>query len=30
MKAWKRQWKIELIETINPQWQDLFDTLHLE
>lgn len=30
MKAWKRQWKIELIETINPQWQDLFDILHLE
>ncbi|MBH5322414.1 GIY-YIG nuclease family protein [Aurantiacibacter sediminis] len=23
MKAWKRAWKIELIETINPDWDDL-------
>jgi len=23
MKKWKRQWKIELIETDNPQWTDL-------
>ena len=23
IKKWKRQWKIELIETINPQWKDL-------
>lgn len=30
IKAWKRQWKIDLIESINPQWRDLFDDLHLE
>ena len=23
MKAWKRQWKIELIESSNPNWDDL-------
>ncbi|KGB53890.1 Excinuclease ABC, C subunit-like protein [Sphingopyxis sp. LC81] len=23
MKAWKRQWKIELIEASNPDWDDL-------
>ncbi|WP_077146026.1 GIY-YIG nuclease family protein [Sphingopyxis sp. KK2] len=23
MKAWKRQWKIELIEAGNPDWSDL-------
>ena len=22
MKAWKRAWKIELIETVNPEWVD--------
>ena len=25
LKAWKRVWKITLIETANPEWQDLFD-----
>ncbi|MEL7519773.1 MAG: GIY-YIG nuclease family protein [Pseudomonadota bacterium] len=25
MKAWKRAWKIELIEKGNPGWDDLFD-----
>jgi predicted GIY-YIG superfamily endonuclease len=24
-KAWKRLWKIELIETTSPDWRDLFD-----
>lgn len=24
LKEWKRQWKINLIETINPYWNDLF------
>ena len=28
MKEWKRQWKIELIEKDNPDWDDLFDTLN--
>jgi putative endonuclease len=27
MKAWKRAWKIELIETVNPGWDDLFERL---
>ena len=30
VKAWKRAWKVELIESINPKWVDLFDTLHLD
>ncbi len=25
LKAWKRVWKIELIEAINPDWQDLHE-----
>ena len=24
MKRWKRSWKIELIETTNPDWKDLY------
>tara|TARA_Y100000296_G_C5157924_1_gene250173 strand:- start:376 stop:660 length:285 start_codon:yes stop_codon:yes gene_type:complete len=24
MKAWKRGWKIELVEGVNPEWDDLF------
>lgn len=24
MKAWKRAWKIDLIEKTNPDWDDLF------
>ena len=24
MKAWKRQWKIEAIEAMNPGWDDLY------
>jgi putative endonuclease len=27
LKTWKRAWKIELIETSNPQWRDLGDEL---
>jgi len=27
MKAWKRDWKIELIEKVNPAWADLGDSL---
>lgn len=27
MKAWKREWKIQLIEKENPEWQDLYGTL---
>jgi putative endonuclease len=24
LKAWKRLWKIELIEAANPEWRDLY------
>jgi putative endonuclease len=27
MKAWKRAWKIELIEKSNPRWRDLFNDI---
>ncbi|HEY5712441.1 MAG TPA: GIY-YIG nuclease family protein [Allosphingosinicella sp.] len=27
LKTWKRAWKIELIETANPEWRDLWDDL---
>ena len=25
IKEWKRAWKIELIETHNPEWRDLYE-----
>ena len=27
IKRWKRDWKFELIERANPDWDDLFETL---
>ena len=27
IKAWKREWKVQLIETSNPQWLDLYPGL---
>ena len=27
LKAWKRAWKIALIEEANPRWNDLFDAI---
>jgi len=27
LKAWKREWKIRLIEESNPAWADMFDHL---
>lgn len=27
IKRWQRAWKIELIQSINPTWADLYDTL---
>jgi putative endonuclease len=27
IKKWRREWKFELIERANPDWEDLFDTL---
>ena len=29
LKAWKRAWKIELIERANPTWRDLWEDLPL-
>ena len=27
IKEWKRKWKLELIEGVNPNWQDLYHML---
>ena len=27
IKAWKRAWKLELVENANPEWRDLFPEL---
>ena len=27
LKKWSRAWKLELIESVNPEWQDLYDEL---
>ena len=27
IKHWSRAWKIELIQSVNPTWADLYDTL---
>jgi len=27
IKKWRRQWKLDLIEQINPQWRDLYQDL---
>lgn len=29
IKEWQRQWKINLIESMNPEWDDLFETENL-
>lgn len=29
LKRWRRAWKIELIEKMNPEWKDLTDQLML-
>jgi putative endonuclease len=28
LKKWNRAWKLELIEKLNPQWRDLYETLN--
>jgi putative endonuclease len=28
MKRWRRAWKVELIEKLNPDWRDLADQLN--
>jgi putative endonuclease len=27
LKAWRRQWKLELIEEMNPEWRDLYEDI---
>jgi putative endonuclease len=27
VKRWQRAWKIELIQSVNPDWTDLYETL---
>ena len=27
LKTWNREWKIRLIEEMNPDWDDLFETI---
>jgi putative endonuclease len=29
MKEWKRLWKLRAIETLNPDWSDLYDRIAL-
>ena len=29
IKAWKRDWKIRLIEAANPDWNDLYPSLNM-
>jgi putative endonuclease len=29
IKKWNRDWKIRLIEGVNPAWVDLYPTLHM-
>jgi putative endonuclease len=25
LKRWRRQWKLELVESVNPDWRDLWE-----
>lgn len=27
LKSWHRQWRIRLIESVNPEWRDLYDEI---
>lgn len=27
IKAWKRHWKLKLIHSFNPEWEDLYDKI---
>ncbi len=29
IKKWRRDWKVKLIEDVNPDWDDLFETIML-
>lgn len=28
IKEWQRKWKLELVESSNPEWKDLYSELH--
>jgi putative endonuclease len=28
IKKWNREWKLKMIEAMNPTWQDLYETLN--
>lgn len=28
LKKWKRLWKLKLIDTVNPEWKDLYNDLN--
>ena len=28
IKEWRREWKIELIQSSNPYWRDLYENIH--
>lgn len=28
LKDWKRSWKLKLIESMNPDWHDLYDSIN--
>lgn len=28
LKAWKRLWKLRIIEEMNPQWDDLYEAIN--
>ena len=28
LKKWRRKWKLALIESINPLWQDLYEVIY--
>ncbi|AMJ60537.1 hypothetical protein [Bosea sp. PAMC 26642] len=30
IKGWRRAWKIALVEKGNPDWNDLYGTVHLD
>jgi putative endonuclease len=30
IKKWRRDWKIQLIEALNPEWRDLYTTLRIK
>ncbi len=30
IKKWKRDWKLKLIEQVNPEWNDLYESICME